>query len=99
MGKQRKWQNKMPNTTPREETASVGSRRANFSFGEACAFKRDPTKKAKGRDHFVHLLRRVHRTEGSDDGSAEDAPKFTGESASGIASRVLCTKLHEKKVM
>ena len=62
-GKQRKWQNKMPNTTPREETASVGSRKVNVHFGEACAFKRDPKKKAKGRDDFVHLLRRVHCTE------------------------------------
>ena len=62
-GKQRKWQNKMPNTTPRGHCIRWITKGQRSSSGEACAFKRDKNKKAKGRDHFVHLLRRVHRTE------------------------------------
>ena len=76
----RKRQIKCKKTTPREETASVGSRRGQGSWGEACAFKHDPNKKGKGKGR----LGSPHRNseggwKGSDDGSAEGAPTFTGK--------------------
>ena len=53
----------MPNTTPREETASVGPRKANVYLEIHAQSSMTHTRKAKGRDDFVHFLRQVHRTE------------------------------------
>ena len=51
----------MPKTTPREETANVGSRKASVHLGKHA--HSNMTRTRKGRDDFVHLLRQVHRTE------------------------------------
>ena len=53
----------MPNTTPREETAVVGSQEANVHVEKHAHSSMTRTRKAKGRDDLVHLLRQVLRTE------------------------------------
>ena len=80
----------MPKTTAREETASVGSQKANAELEKHAHSSVTRTRKAKGRDDLVHLLRQVHRTEIRKvsekvvmTGSAKGTPKFTGKSPSG----------------
>ena len=85
-------------TTPREETASVAPQKANVHLEMHAHSSKTRTRKAKGRDDLVHLLRQVDRTEiriadgnGSDDGSAKGTSKLTGKSPSGKANRLPCT--------
>ena len=53
----------MPNITPREETASIGSHEADVRFESRPHSSMNRKRKAKGRDDFVHFLLQVHRTE------------------------------------
>ena len=61
--KQKEKAKNMPNTTPREETAVVGSQEANVHVEKHAHSSMTRTRKAKGRDDLVHLLRQVLRTE------------------------------------
>ena len=58
----RKRERKCQKTTPKE-TASVGSRQANVHSEKHAHSSMTRTRKAKGRDDLVHLLRQVHRTD------------------------------------
>ena len=53
----------MPKTTPRKETASVGPRKATVQMEKHAHSSMTRTRKAKGRDDLVHLLRQVRRAE------------------------------------
>ena len=61
--KPREKANKMPQTSPGEETACVGSRKDNVHLKIRAHSSMNQTRKAKNRDDFVHLLRQVHLTE------------------------------------
>ena len=45
----------MPKTTPREETASVGSQKANVHLEKHARFKHDPNKKGTGKGRLRSL--------------------------------------------
>ena len=89
----------MPNTTPREETASVGSQEANVHLEKHARSSTTRTRKAKKERRGVTSPSPTgspHRNSNadgrcSDDGSAEGTPKFTGKSPSGKANRLPCT--------
>ena len=53
----------MPKTTPTEETASAGSQKANVHSEKHAHSSMTRTRKARGKEDLVHLLRHVHRTE------------------------------------
>ena len=50
-------------TTPREETVSAAPQKAKVHLEIHAQSSMNATRKAKGRDDLVHLLRQVHRTE------------------------------------
>ena len=53
----------MPKTTPTEETASAASKKANVHSEKHAHSSMTRTRKARGKEDLVHLLRHVHRTE------------------------------------
>ena len=53
----------MPKTTPREESASVESQKANVHLEIDAHSSMTRTRKAMGSDDLVHVLRQAHRTE------------------------------------
>ena len=85
--------NKMRKTTPREETASVGSRKANAHMGTPAHSSTNRTRMAEGTDDLLRLLPHVHRTEILKvtekvvmTEAEKDTPKFTGQIPSGKAN-------------
>ena len=79
--------------------------KGHCSFGEACAFKRDPKKKGKreGRLRSPSPTGSPHGNskgdgKGIDDGGATGTPKFTGKSQSGAANRLFCTNLKRGEI-
>ena len=88
----------MPKTTPREETASVGSQKASVHLEKHAHSSMTRTRKAKGRDDPLHFLRQVHSTEirkVTEKVTMTEVlkahPALTGESPSGKANRHSCT--------
>ena len=51
----------MPKTSLTEEIAYAGSQMDNVHLEKHAHSSMTRTRKAKGRDNFVHLLRQVHR--------------------------------------
>ena len=84
----------------REKTASAGSQKPMFIWRFMRIQARSKTRKAKGRDDLVHLLRQVHHTEIRNMTEKvvktevqESAPKLTGKSVPGKANRPHCTNV------
>ena len=85
----------MPKTSPREDTASVGLRKANVHLEIRAHSCMNQTRTAKERDDLCHFLRQVHcrisegDRKGRDDAVAEGTPQ-TGKSPSGKANKPPC---------
>ena len=75
-------------------TAHVGLRMDNIHLEKQTHSSITPSRKAKGRDDLVHLLRRAHHTpnlQGGSDDMQKGTPKISGKSPSGKSIRLPCT--------
>ena len=90
----------MPETTLKEETASVGSRKANVHSEKHAHSSMTRTRKAKGRPSPTGSPRRSSKGDwkGSDDQGAEDSPRLIGKKSVRESEQSTLYKAEYKKL-